>query len=87
MAKIVCFGKEIQEQRPQPQKPVLDSSPGEDGLCSSKTKHDKRTAPRPKLFVSMRRLQEQMPQPQKTVLGSSLGEDVFCTLETNDGRT
>jgi hypothetical protein len=40
-------------------KSVLSSSPGEGGSCSSETKHDRRTAPRPELFVSARRLQEQ----------------------------
>jgi hypothetical protein len=33
---------------------VLSSSPGEGGLCSSETKHDRRAAPRRKLFVSTR---------------------------------
>jgi hypothetical protein len=33
----------------------------EDGFCSSETKHDRRTVPRPKLFVSKRRLQKQRP--------------------------
>jgi hypothetical protein len=33
--------------------------------CSSKTKHDRRTVPRPKLFVSARRLQELRSQTQK----------------------
>jgi hypothetical protein len=36
---------------------ILSSSPGEGGSCSSETKHDRRTAPRPKLFVSTRRIQ------------------------------
>jgi hypothetical protein len=50
---------------------VLGSSPGEGSFCSSETKHDRRTAPRPKMFLSVVRLQEQKPQPQKIVLGSS----------------
>jgi hypothetical protein len=58
-------------------KSVLSSSPSEGGSCTSEIKHDRRTAPRPKLFVSKRRLQEQRPQPQKSVLGSSPGENVF----------
>jgi hypothetical protein len=56
-------------------------------FVARETEHDKRTAPRPELFVTARRLQEQRPQPERTVLGSSHGEDVFCTLETNDTRT
>jgi hypothetical protein len=39
-------------------KSVLSSIPGEGGPCSSETKHDRRTAPRPKLFVSKKRLQK-----------------------------
>jgi hypothetical protein len=46
-------------------------------LNTTKTKHGTRTAPRPKLFVSVRRLQEQRPQPRKTVMGSSPSEDGF----------
>jgi hypothetical protein len=45
---------------------VLSSSPGEDGSCSSETKHDGRTTPRPKLFVLQRRLQKQTPQRRET---------------------
>jgi hypothetical protein len=33
---------------------VLGSIPSEDGFCSSDTKHDRRTAPRRKLFVLKR---------------------------------
>lgn len=40
-------------------KNVLSSSPVEDFFCSSGTKLNIRTAPRPKLFVSTRMLQEQ----------------------------
>jgi hypothetical protein len=35
-------------------KVVLDLSPGEDSFCSSGTKHDRKMASRPKLFVSER---------------------------------
>jgi hypothetical protein len=58
------------------EKSVLGLSPGEGGFCSTETKHDRRTAPRPKLFVSTKRLQEQRSQPQKSVLGSSPGKMV-----------
>jgi hypothetical protein len=46
----------------KPEKTVLNSSPSEDGFFTSETKHNKRTTPRPKLFVSAGRLQEQWPQ-------------------------
>jgi hypothetical protein len=46
------------KKRPQPQKSVLVSSPGEDGFFSSEAKYDRRTAPRPELFVSVGRLQK-----------------------------
>jgi hypothetical protein len=48
-------GRDIRRVK-TPGKSVLSSSPGEGGFCSSETKHDRRTAPRPKLFVSVRRL-------------------------------
>jgi hypothetical protein len=67
--------------------PVL----GEGGFCSLETKVDRRMAPRPKLFVSMRRLQKQRPTtpPKKrTVLGSSPDKDGLCSSETKyDKRT
>jgi hypothetical protein len=51
---------------------VLSSIPSE-------TKHDRRMAPRTKLFLSKRRLQKQRPEPRKNVLGSSLGEEFGFT--------
>jgi hypothetical protein len=57
---------------------VPSSSPGEGGSHSSGSKHNRKTAPRPKLFISVRRLQEQRPQPRKIVLGTSPDEDGFC---------
>jgi hypothetical protein len=57
-------------------------NPGEGGSCRSKTKDDRRMAPKPELFVSKRRLQKQKPQPRKTALGSSPDEDGFSNLET-----
>jgi hypothetical protein len=68
------------------EKCVLSSNPIENVSCSSEAKHDRKTAPRPKLFASAMRLQEQGLQPRNTVLGSSPGEDIFRTMETNDGR-
>jgi hypothetical protein len=44
------------------QKNVLSSSPSDGGSCSSETNHDRRTVPRPKLFVSKRRLQGKCPE-------------------------
>jgi hypothetical protein len=52
-------------ERSKLRKNVLSSNPSEGGSCSSETKHDRRTASRPKLFVSKRRLQKQRPQPRK----------------------
>jgi hypothetical protein len=63
-----------------PLKTVLRSNLGEGGFCSWESKHDSRTAPRPKLFVSARRLQEQKSQPRKCVLGSSTGKDSFVCI-------
>jgi hypothetical protein len=40
---------------------ILTSSIGEGDSCDSETKHDSRTVPRPKLFVSVSRLQEYNP--------------------------
>jgi hypothetical protein len=48
-------------------KSVLSSSPGEGGSCSSETKRGRRTAPRPKLFVSGTRLQERRQTPSPPV--------------------
>jgi hypothetical protein len=73
----------LQKQRPQCRK----TSPPEDSFCSLGTKHDRRTAPKPKLFAPVTRLQEQRPQLQKTVLGSSPDEDGFSSLETKHNRT
>lgn len=39
-----------------PEKAVLVSMPGEHSFCSSKTKHDRRTAQNTELFVRKRRL-------------------------------
>jgi hypothetical protein len=65
---------------------VLSSSPGEDGSCSSETKHNRRTASRSKLFVSKKRLQQQRSHPRIIVLGSSPGEDYFYSSETKHDR-
>jgi hypothetical protein len=73
-----CFEEEIAETKARTPKTVLRSIPGEDNFCCSEIRHDRRAAPRTKLFVSKRRLQEQRSQPRKTVLGSIPGEDGFC---------
>jgi hypothetical protein len=66
----------------------LSSIPGQDGSSSSETKHDRETAPKPKLFVSARRLQEQRRQPRKTALGSiSDGHNFCCSDTVQDRRT
>jgi hypothetical protein len=67
-------------------KTILGSIPGEDGFCTSEIKHGRRSAPRPKLFVSKRRLQKQRPETRETVLGSIAGEYVFCCSENRHDR-
>jgi hypothetical protein len=67
-------------------KSVLGSKPDKGGFCILETMHDRKTSPRPKLFVSTRRLKKQRPQPRKTVLGSSPGEGDFCSSETKHER-
>jgi hypothetical protein len=65
---------------------VFSSIPGEGGSCSSETKHDRRTAPRPKkFFVSKRRLQKKGHNPEK-LLDSSPDENVFSSSETKHDR-
>jgi hypothetical protein len=63
-------------------KSVLSLIPSEGGSCSSETKHDRRTAPRPKLFVSRRILQKQRLQPRKTLLSSIPVKDGFWSSDT-----
>jgi hypothetical protein len=54
----------------------------DDGVsCTSETKHDKTTTPKPKLFPS-KILEKQRQEPRKTALGSIPNEDVFCKSET-----
>jgi hypothetical protein len=63
--KLFLLNSILPKQRPQLQKTMLGSIPSKGSCCSLETKHDKRTVPRPKSFVSKRRQQKQMPQPQK----------------------
>jgi hypothetical protein len=63
----------------------LNSNPFEGSSYRSENKDARRTARKPKLFVSKRRLQKQRPEHRKPALCSSPGEDVFCNLGTNDG--
>jgi hypothetical protein len=65
-------------RRSELRKVVLILSAGEGGFCSLETKHNRRMAPRPKLFVS-KRFKKQRPQPPKTVLDMNLGENAFVT--------
>jgi hypothetical protein len=57
---------------------VLSSSPSEGGSYRSETKHYRKKAARPKLYISVRRLQEKRTQPRKIVLHSGADEDSFC---------
>jgi hypothetical protein len=72
--KLFVSGRILQKQRPQPRKPVLCSSPGEDCFCSSEAKNGANTRV---VFISSRTLQEQRPQLREPVLSSSLGKDDF----------
>jgi hypothetical protein len=57
---------------------------GEDGFCSSDTKHDRRTAPRTACFF---RRENRGHYPETTVERSSPGEDCSCSSEPkNDKR-
>jgi hypothetical protein len=55
--KFFISKRRLTEQRPQSQKTVLGFSPDEVGFCRSETTQARRTALRPKLFVSATRLQ------------------------------
>jgi hypothetical protein len=57
------FEQEITETKAETPKTVLGLNSGEDCFCSSETKQDRRTAPRPKLLASERRLHKQRPEP------------------------
>jgi hypothetical protein len=69
LASVFLQARERTYEGQNPIKSVLSSIPGESGSCSSENKHNIRTAPRPKLFVSNRRLQKHRPQPRKNCLG------------------
>jgi hypothetical protein len=76
------FGREdYRNNGHNPEKTVLGLSPSLDRFCCLETKHNKRTAQRPKSFISAGKLQAQRLQPRKSVLGSSPGEDGVCSLE------
>jgi hypothetical protein len=64
---------------------LLSLIPSEEGFCNSETKHNRRPAPRPKLFVSPERLRR--PQPRKSVLSSSFGEGGFFRSATKLDRS
>jgi hypothetical protein len=75
-------------ERSKLRKTVLSSSLGEGGSCRSETEHDRRTAPRPKLFVSARRLQELRSQTRKLswvrVSVKMLGFGIIFSVIFND---
>jgi hypothetical protein len=66
-------------------KVVMSSSPRKGDACSSETKHNRRMAPRPKMFVSRRRLQRGH-NLKKTILSSSPGEDDFCSSKNKHDK-
>jgi hypothetical protein len=57
---LACLFRETRKRFENGQNPktVLSLSSGEDGFCSSESKRCRRTAPRPKLVVSMTGLQD-----------------------------
>jgi hypothetical protein len=60
--------RRLQEQKPLPQKTVLDLISGEDGFCSLETKYDRRMAKTKVVFLKWR-LQKQRSQPRKNCPG------------------
>jgi hypothetical protein len=86
LGTLMLWNQEEILESQNPGKTVLGSSPDEDGFCSSETKHDRRTAPRLKLFASARTLHKQRPQPQETPQGSSTDEDGFNSSGTEYDR-
>jgi hypothetical protein len=75
----------LEERGLEPLKLSLCWSPGKDCLSTSRTKHNIKTAPRPKLFMSAARLQKRRLKLRRNVLVSSAGEGVFCSLKTEKG--
>jgi hypothetical protein len=82
--KLLVSARRLQDQRPQPRKTVLDSSPGEEVFCSWETKRDRITTQRTKLlrpgddntnFTN-----------QETVLGSSPIKDVGFRDDNNNNN-
>jgi hypothetical protein len=53
-------------ERPQPQKPILLSSPCENVFCTSNTKHDRRLAPKPKVYCG------------KNITGTKASTTIIC---------
>jgi hypothetical protein len=67
-------------------KTVPSLSIGKGHFCSSETKHDRRTKPRPKLLVSARRLNRRRLHHRKSILGSSPDEMASVARKRqNDG--
>jgi hypothetical protein len=85
LGMLIPWDQEENTERSKLRKSALSSSTGEGGSGSSETKHDRRMAPKPKLFVSARRLQEQRLWFRK-LLGSNPAEDGFCSSETKHDR-
>jgi hypothetical protein len=86
--KVLCFEEETIDTNAITPKNVLGSSPDEEILCSSKTKHKIRTAPRQNLFLSERRLQELSSQARKLswvrVSMKILGLGIIFSIILND---
>jgi hypothetical protein len=83
LGMLIPWEQEEILERSKLRRSVLSLSPGEGGSCSSETKHDRRMAPRPKLFFWKRRLQKQRPQHRTTILGSCPCDDAFVYWKLN----
>lgn len=64
----------------------MGSSPGEDTVCSSDTKHNSRMVPRPKRLLSLRLQEQWLDRTPKPVFSLSPGENRFCNPETEHDR-
>jgi hypothetical protein len=87
LGMLIPWNQEEILERSELRESVLGSEPGGCDFCTLETKHNRKTSPRPKLFVSARNYRfNGNPPLRKTVLGSSLGEYVFCSSKTKHDR-
>jgi hypothetical protein len=82
---IIPWDQEEILERSKIRKFVQGSSTGEYGSCSSETMHDRRTAPRSKLFRRGDH-RNRGHNHEKSILGSSPGESAFVAWKQHDRR-